>query len=294
MSTPTISAIPNIRSRTALSGTRTRTQIVVPELRIADGPSATVLRIARSRGPLSRDTAAKASGLSIATVNRQVTSLLDLGILRERADLTASGAIGRPRVPFEVNHEPYLTVGIHIGAVVTSIIASDIRGKVLGAVEIPTPATNSAVALATIARSAKSFASRWHKRRPLAVGVAIGGRVDSATGVVDHPRLGWKGAKVGSIIGAGLDLPYQSPPTSRRWLRRNFCSAPTVPRPRRRVLPGCTSTPVKLPVSQSLSKVECTRRPADPVRSRTFRRVRPHGAPAAPWVALKQRSVTAP
>ncbi len=61
MSTPTISAIPNIRSRTALSGTRTRTQIVAPELRIADGPSATVLRIARSRGPLSRDTAAKAS-----------------------------------------------------------------------------------------------------------------------------------------------------------------------------------------------------------------------------------------
>lgn len=110
-------------------------------------------------------------------------------ILRERADLTASGAIGRPRVPFEVNHEPYLTVGIHIGAVVTSIIASDIRGKVLGAVEIPTPATNSAVALATIARSAKSFASRWHKRRPLAVGVAIGGRVDSATGVVDRSRL---------------------------------------------------------------------------------------------------------
>src|SRR3546814_9029763 len=92
MSTPTISAIPNIRSRTALSGTRARTQIVVPELRIADGPSATVLQIARSRGPLSRDTAAKASGLSIATVNRQVTSLLDPGILRERADLTASGA----------------------------------------------------------------------------------------------------------------------------------------------------------------------------------------------------------
>ncbi len=139
-------------------------------------------------------------------MNRQVTSLLDLGILRERADLTASGAIGRPRVPFEVNHEPYLTVGIHIGAVVTSIIASDIRGKVLGAVEIPTPATNSAVALATIARSAKSFASRWHKRRPLAVGVAIGGRVDSATGVVDHPRLGWKGAKV-VHHRSGLDLP---------------------------------------------------------------------------------------
>jgi predicted NBD/HSP70 family sugar kinase len=204
MSTPTLTA-PQLRSRTVLSGPRP--QVVAPELRIADGPAATVLRIARLRGPISRDTAAKASGLSIATVNRQVTSLLDLGVVRERADLIASGAIGRPKVPFEVNHEPYLTVGIHIGAAVTSIIASDIRGRVLGAVEIPTPTTNSSVALATIARSAKSFTSRWHKRRPLAVGVAIGGRVDSATGVVDHPRLGWKGAKVGAVIGAGLGLP---------------------------------------------------------------------------------------
>src|SRR3546814_19177228 len=129
MSTPTISAIPNIRSRTALSGTRARTQIVVPELRIADGPSATVLRIARSRGPLSRDTAAKASGLSIATVNRQVTSLLDLGILRERADLTASGAIGCPRVPFAVNHEPYLTGGIPIGDLLTRPIPHNTKEK---------------------------------------------------------------------------------------------------------------------------------------------------------------------
>ena len=161
---------------------------------------------------MARDAAAKATGLSIATVNRQVSALLDIGVLRERADLAPSGAVGRPRVPFEVDHDPYLTVGIHIGAVVTSIIASDIRGKVLGAVEVPTPRSPAPEALASIARSARAFASRWHRRRPLWAGVAIGGRVDTRTGVVDHPRLGWSEAQVGAVVAAGLGLPVSVAP----------------------------------------------------------------------------------
>ncbi|MFF0817262.1 ROK family protein [Rhodococcus sp. NPDC003318] len=184
-----------------------RVQIVAPELRIGDSPAAAVFRVACTNGPIARDAAAKSTGLSTATVNRQVAALLGEGLLRERADLTASGAVGRPRVPFEVNHEPYLTVGIHIGAVVTGIVASDIRGRLLGSVEIPTPTGPQDLALAQITRSARMFVGRWHKRRPLWVGVALGGRVDATTGVVDHQRLGWTGAQVGAIIGEGLGLP---------------------------------------------------------------------------------------
>ncbi|WP_281249979.1 ROK family transcriptional regulator [Rhodococcoides yunnanense] len=186
---------------------RNRVQIVAPDLRVADSPAASVLRVASVEGPISRDIAARATGLSIATVNRQVASLLGVGLLRERADLTASGAIGRPRVPFEVNHEPYSTVGIHIGAIVTGIIVSDLRGRILGAVEIPTPSGPASTALHTITRSAGAFAARWHRRTPLWVGVALGGRVDASTGTVDHPRLGWDNAQVGSIVGGGLGLP---------------------------------------------------------------------------------------
>ena len=72
-------------------------------------------------------------------MNRQVTALLDAGMLRERADLAVSGAIGRPRVPVEVNHEPFLTLGIHIGARTTSIVATDLFGRTLDVVETPTP-----------------------------------------------------------------------------------------------------------------------------------------------------------
>lgn len=178
-----------------------------PDLRIADGTGASVFRVVANRGPISRDVIAKVTGASIATVNRQVTALLAVGLLRERADLAESGAIGRPRVPVEVDHERYLTVGIHIGAVTTGIVVSDLRGRIIGAVEVPTPGGDQNIALASITLSARAFAARWNRRTPLWVGVALGGRVDSVTGLADHPRLGWSGARVGAVVGGGFGLP---------------------------------------------------------------------------------------
>ena len=116
-----------------------RHHVVAPSLCVADAAAASVFNAARSRGPIARDVIAKVTHLSIATVNRQVTALLDAGVLRERADLAVSGAIGRPRVPVEVNHEPFLTLGIHIGARTTSIVATDLFGRTLDVVETPTP-----------------------------------------------------------------------------------------------------------------------------------------------------------
>ncbi|WP_280496398.1 ROK family transcriptional regulator [Nocardia asiatica] len=208
MSIPTLE-----RSVSRVAGGRARVQrpVVAPELRIADNPAAAVLRAATG-GPVSRDNAARTTGLSIATVNRQVSALLAAGLLRERPDLTASGAVGRPRVPFEVDHEAYLTIGIHIGAAVTKIVAADLRGRILGGLAIATPQTGQEFATTTVARSAKAFLQRWHRRKALWAGVAIGGRVDPLTGVVDHPKLEWHGAQVGSVLGEVLELPVSVAP----------------------------------------------------------------------------------
>ena len=184
-----------------------RLNIVAPSLRVADAAAAAVFGAARSRGPIARDVVAKVTGLSIATVNRQVTALLDAGLLRERADLAVSGAIGRPRVPVEVNHEPYLTLAVHIGARTTSIAATDLIGRTLDVVEMPTPRGTQNAALASLAGSARRYLSRWHRRRPLWIGVTAGGVVDSATGLVDHPRLGWTEAPVGPVLAETLGLP---------------------------------------------------------------------------------------
>ena len=184
-----------------------RHHIVAPSLRVAEAAAASVFSAARLRGPIARDVIAQATGLSIATVNRQVTALLDAGVLRERADLAVSGAIGRPRVPVEVNHEPFLTLGIHIGARTTSIVATDLFGRTLDVVETPTPRGAQNGALAALAGSAGRYLSRWHRRRPLWVGVTAGGVVDSATGHVDHARLGWTDAPVGPVLAETLGLP---------------------------------------------------------------------------------------
>ncbi|UAK34217.1 ROK family protein [Nocardia asteroides] len=208
MSLPTLE-----RSVSRVAGSRTRVPrpVVAPELRIADNPAAAVLRAATG-GPVSRDNAARTTGLSIATVNRQVSALLAAGLLRERPDLTASGAVGRPRVPFEINHDAYLTIGVHIGAAVTKIVAADLRGRILGGLAIATPQTGQEFATTTVARSAKAFLQRWHRRKALWAGVAIGGRVDPLTGVVDHPKLEWRGAQVGSVLGEVLELPVSVAP----------------------------------------------------------------------------------
>jgi predicted NBD/HSP70 family sugar kinase len=194
-------------SRAAAHPLRTRHAIVAPALRIGDAASAAVFNAARVRGPIARDVIAQVTSLSIATVNRQVTALLDAGLLRERADLAASGAIGRPRVPVEVNHEPYLTLGVHIGARTTSIVAVDLFGRTLDVVETPTPHGPQGQALAALAGSTRRYLARWHRRRPLWVGVAIGGTVDGNTGHVDHRRLGWTQAPVGPVLAETLGLP---------------------------------------------------------------------------------------
>ncbi len=259
-----------------------RHHVVAPSLKVADAAAASVFGAARLRGPIARDVIAQVTKLSIATVNRQVTALLDAGVLRERADLAVSGAIGRPRVPVEVNHEPFLTLGIHIGARTTSIVATDLFGRTLDVVETPTPRGGQAAALAALAGSARRYLSRWHRRTPLWVGVAAGGVVDGTTGYLDHPRLGWSDAPVGPVLAETLGLPVsvashvdamagaelllgvRRQPTS-------IVDQPLRVRPRDRRLCACRSAG------------GCTHRPADPAPSPRCPPTRNCWAAAASW-----------
>ncbi|TSD94260.1 ROK family protein [Skermania sp. ID1734] len=174
---------------------------------LADNPAAVVLRAASASSPTTRDVVSAATGLSAATVNRAVAALLDAGLLRERADLTVPGAVGRPRIPFEVNQSRFVTVGIHIGASKTRILATDLRGQILGGAELVTPKSAQRVALETIAVSAAQFLRRFSRRTLVWAGVATGGRIEPTRGEVDHPRLGWQAAPVGAVLGQALNVP---------------------------------------------------------------------------------------
>ncbi|MEU6128155.1 ROK family transcriptional regulator [Saccharopolyspora sp. NPDC047091] len=185
--------------------------VLSPGLRLAGTPAAEVLRVARRDGPVFRDVAAARTGLSAPTVHRHVAALLEAGLLRERADLAPAGAVGRPRLPFELRREQHLTAGVHIGFRTTTITAHDLHGRVLGGIRTRTGTGDAAEVLRAIGARAHRFLARWPGRTPLWAGVALGGRVDEL-GRVDHPLLGWRAAPVGELIGAQLGLPTSVAP----------------------------------------------------------------------------------
>ncbi|MGV7750404.1 MarR family transcriptional regulator, partial [Mycobacterium kansasii] len=71
-------------------------RVFAPQLRVSEKPAAAVLRVIRRGGLVLRDEIVRETQLSAATVNRQVTALIEAGLVRERADRAASGVVGRP------------------------------------------------------------------------------------------------------------------------------------------------------------------------------------------------------
>ncbi|MGH1565042.1 ROK family protein [Mumia sp. DW29H23] len=97
-----------------------------------------VLRTVLHHGVAFRDQIAEATGLSAATVGRQVTALARCGLLRERPDCTRSGHVGRPSIPVEVDDRRLSAGAVHIGRLVTTVALTDLRGRVLGIAHLPT------------------------------------------------------------------------------------------------------------------------------------------------------------
>jgi len=143
-------------------------------------PAAAVLDAARRAGPICRDELAAATALSHATVNRQVARLLETGLLRERPDLVPAGAVGRPRVPVELDPDEFGVLGIHIGRRRTTLAAGDLRGRVLDSAEVPTPSGAPADVVTLLTARLRRFGARWPGRRMLRVGLVLGGRPAAA------------------------------------------------------------------------------------------------------------------
>jgi predicted NBD/HSP70 family sugar kinase len=94
-------------------------------------PAGRVLEEIRGRRVASRDQLVRSTGLSVATVGRAATALLDAGIIREREDLVVSGPVGRPGIPVEIDPESHVVIGVHLGARLTTVAMGDLAGRVL-------------------------------------------------------------------------------------------------------------------------------------------------------------------
>jgi predicted NBD/HSP70 family sugar kinase len=180
-----------------------------------------VLRAVLDHGPIARSTVARRTGLSAAAVSRQCAELVASGLVRERPVRAPRSGVGRPHVPIDVDTRRHLVCGVHVALSHWTVVLMDLRGRVVAQRRVPhrDPAPTSVLAdVAT--RTAAFLDEHLPGRRPIGVGVATGGWVDPATGVVvRHAQLGWHEVAVGPVLERALGLPVRVESHSRALAR---------------------------------------------------------------------------
>ena len=187
----------------ARAGRRVPVRAAAPEPLSGTGlpAAAAVLGAVRRAGAPFRDELVTATGLSHATVNRQVVALTGAGLVRERPDLVRQGTVGRPRIPVEIDTDRFGVLGLHVGLHRTTLAVGDLRGTVLSSTDVPTPRDDDpARALGGLSARLRRFADRRSGRTVLQVGLVVGGQLSGERDRLGHPRLGWDPAPLAEIV----------------------------------------------------------------------------------------------
>ncbi|MGW2572912.1 ROK family transcriptional regulator [Streptomyces sp. NPDC001537] len=102
-----------------------------------DYNKASVLDVVLSHAPLTRNQLIEFTGLSKATVSRAVEDLRVDGFVMDRGVDAVAGR-GRPSTYLDVPETAGHVVGVGFGAVTTGVLVTDLRGREIGHVIVPT------------------------------------------------------------------------------------------------------------------------------------------------------------
>ena len=171
-----------------------------------------VLQAVLDHGPVARSTIARLAGLSPAAVTRLSADLVTAGLLRESAAAPGRKAAGRPHVPVEVDTGHRVALGLHLALRHSTLALLDLRGRVIAQQRMPhlDAADPRGVMLRAARRIPEFLAAHAGGRAPAGLGVAAGGWVDTAGGViVEHAPLGWRGVEVRQLLSDATGLPVR-------------------------------------------------------------------------------------
>ena len=166
------------------------------------------LSLIRLNGPLPKAELARLTGLSAQTLSQIVRRLETDGLLL--AQEPVRGRIGQPSVPYALNPDGILSIGVKIGRRSTEIVLCDFLGGVLDRARstyaYPEPAAVLDFVGASIARLRRGQAGR----RFAGVGVAIPFELWKWAAEVDAPPgalEAWRGMDVAPVVAERSGLP---------------------------------------------------------------------------------------
>jgi predicted NBD/HSP70 family sugar kinase len=170
-----------------------------------------VLQAVLDHGPVARSTVARLVGLSPAAVTRLSAELVAAGLVRECSHAAGPKAVGRPHVPVEIDTSRWIACGLHITVGYSTLALLDLQGNVIAQERLPHLESGPGPVIARAAsRFPELLAEHAGGRAPVGLGVAAGGWVDRADGIImEHARLGWHGVPVRRLLEDATGLPVR-------------------------------------------------------------------------------------
>lgn len=177
-----------------------------------------IMRTVLANGQLSRSEIAEQTGLSPGGVTKLTATLLSAGLLREVAvQFAVTTALGRPRVPVEIDDRTHVVAGLHIGTQWTTVGVVDLAGRIIHQELFPRDGLDPSVVVRDAKRHVESLFEKYAPKSNLVgAGVAVGGWVDTERGtVVEHAALGWKDVPLLQMLQDAFPYPVRLDSTVR-------------------------------------------------------------------------------
>jgi predicted NBD/HSP70 family sugar kinase len=172
--------------------------------RLRDVNRIAVLSLVGRQGPISRADIARRLGLSPATVTAVTRSLMEAGVLHKVDDGEPRG--GRPGELLAVVGSAATALGVKVASGRLTGVRADLDGTVRETFSAPFDerSTNPFEALASLL---EPHLPTGDGERLLGIGLGVPGFVDSRTGQVEAPLLGWRHMPLAGYVGQLLDVP---------------------------------------------------------------------------------------
>lgn len=170
---------------------------------LSDSAQAVLLEVLRS-GPQPRAELAARLGLSVPSLSRITKPLVKSGMLLEQ-HVVQQNPLGRPSTPLDIDPDAHHFVGIKLTSDGVFAVVTDMRGRVLQAVDDALLSHEVSEVVAQVAAIVREFMLADGRIRTVCS--AVGGVTQRRRVVVDGPFLHWRDVPFADLLEGELGLP---------------------------------------------------------------------------------------